>query len=67
MCGDSLTLIYHHAMQVVKVVLAFAALAFVPSEGAKNRAATGLASKVAGLMRGGAMSMCNVVGEYCKS
>ncbi len=50
-------------MLIVKLALAFAALTLVPSEGAENRAATGLASKVAGLLRGNAM--CTLYGETC--
>ena len=49
-------------MQLVKVVLALAALALVPSEGSENRAATGLASKVAGLLRG---NVCTAFADYC--
>ena len=48
-------------MQLYEVVLALAALALVPSEGSENRAATGLASKVAGLLRG----KCTEIMENC--
>ena len=50
----------------LKVFLALAALAFVPSEGAENRAATGLASEVAGLLRG-IVTMCYSNGRGCST
>ena len=50
-------------MNLVKFLLLAPVVAFVPSEGAENRAATGLASKVAGLLRGNAM--CLFTGETC--
>jgi hypothetical protein len=50
-------------MNLVKFLLLAPVVAFVPSEGAENRAATGLASKVAGLLRGGAK--CLAPGDFC--
>ena len=58
------------AQMQLKIFLALAALAVVPSEGAENRAATGLASEVAGLLRGNAIvtkSKCHHKHHRCRS
>ncbi len=51
---------------LVKFLL-LAVVAFVPSEGAENRAATGLTSEVVGLLRArqGCAKHCVNTGQYC--
>ena len=52
-------------MQLLKVVMVFAAVAFVPSEGAEDRDATGLASEVARILRGDkATAVATAVATY---